>query len=237
MKLQRKLTNKEWEEIVALGPGVHNYRGKRTLFYNGERLWDEDTFGPLVHNREERDSWEVIIVVPGVEIIPEQTFQFCWNVKVVIMADTVRIIEDDAFYRCESLKFVKLSTNLEYIGNFAFEDCKSLTAIFIPPTCREIRFHVFSGCEDLIIFHVPQITELGGNVIANTALIQASHFEADELQLDLSGYYQNSEEVNAWIKNINGQDEEYGLHIACSSFNPMANIIYEIVKRKGLASF
>jgi len=151
------------------------------------------------------------------------------------MSDTVKRIEYGVFKSCSSLEFVKLSTNLEYIGEWAFENCESLTAIFIPPSCTEIDECAFSGCKKLIIFHVPQTTELGDNVIANTALIQASHFEEDELQLGLS-YYQNSEEVNVRIKNINGQDEEYALHRACSSFNPISDTIYEIVKRQGLES-
>ena len=156
----------------------------------------------------------------------------CKNVKTLIMADTVKRIEKFAFDSCSSLKFVKLSRNLEYIGFSAFDGCKSLTSIFIPPSCRGIEDNVFSGCKKLIILSIPQYTQLGEDVIMDTALIRASHFEEDQ-----NGEYQNSEEVNAWVKNMNGDDEEFGLHRACSSFNPMADIIYEIVKRKGLASF
>ena len=32
-------------------------------------------------------------------------------------------------------------------------------------------------------------------------------------------------------------NEEYELHHACSSFNPLEEIIYRIVRRKGLGSF
>ena len=219
------------------------YKGKMTCFYNGENLWDreiehfEDVYLHYYNDEIERDDWEVVIVLPGVEVIPDLAFVDCGRLKTVIMSDSVRRIERQAFEYCRSLEFVKLSRNLEYIGKWAFCCCESLTSIFIPPSCREIDRCAFSGCKKLIIFHVPQTTELGGNVIARTLLIQTSHFEADELQLDTSGDYQNSEEVNAWIKNINSQDEEYALHRACSSFNPMADIIYEIVKRKGLASF
>ena len=70
MKLQRKLTNKEWAEIVALGPGIRNYQGKKTLFYNGEKLWEGnyDDGRRLIYDCEERKSWKAIIVLPGVEI-------------------------------------------------------------------------------------------------------------------------------------------------------------------------
>ena len=138
MKLQKKLTDAEWEEIVEEGPGVRNYRGKRTLFYNGEKLYDEDIHEYLVQDREERWSWEVIIILPGVEVIPRSTFVLCWMVETVIMADTVKRIEYGSFKGCSRLEFVKLSRSLEYIGEWAFEDCKSLTSIFIPPSCTMI---------------------------------------------------------------------------------------------------
>ena len=106
------------------------YKGKKTLLYNGEILWAHHH--PVVHNEEERYSWEAIIVLPGVEVIPWYCFRYCRNIKVVIMADTVRRIEWGAFVKCVSLDFVQLSRNLEYIGR-AFYKCESLTSIFIPP--------------------------------------------------------------------------------------------------------
>ena len=234
MKLQRKLTNREWADVVALGPGVHNYRGKRTIFYNGEILFDEEDGELHIYDKEERQTWKVIIILPGVEIIPDFTFHECDNVEIVIMADTVKRIEFCAFLHCYSLKFVKFSRNLEYIGFAAFRCCESLISIFIPPSCREIEDCAFHACHQLIIFHVPHTIELGEGVIAETALIRASPFEEYKFSF---GEYQNNEEVNAWIKNTNGDDEEYALHRACSSFNPMTDIIYGIVKRQGLESF
>ena len=221
MKLQRNLTSKEWAEVAALGPGIRKYQGKVTVFYNGEEnLWEE-----------ERESWEVIIVLPGVKVIHWNIFHCCPNVETVIMSDSVKRIDSEAFMECESLKFVKLSRNLKYIGRFAFLFCNSLTSIFIPPSCREIGYQAFADCKELIIFSVPQRTQLDRNVIAETALLKGTTFETDE-----DGDYENTQEVNAWIKNIN-DEEEYALHRACSSYNPLTDIIYDIVKRQGLKSF
>ena len=153
------------------------------------------------------------------------------------MSDTIKRIEYCGFKHCSSLKFVKLSTNLEYIGDFAFEDCTSLTAIFIPPSCTMIDRNAMEECKSLIIFHVPQHTRLGDCVIAGTKLLNSSHFGEDELQIDYFGNYQNNEQVNAWIQSMNGDNQEYALHRACSSFNPMIDIISQIVKRQGLRSF
>lgn len=172
MKLQRKLTKKKWAKIVALGPGVHNYRGRKTLFYNGEKLVDDETFEPLVtYNWEERQTWKTIIVLPGVKVIPQYTFAACKNVKTVIMTDSVKRIKRNAFFNCYSLKFVKISRRLKFIGNEAFSYCEHLTSIFIPQPCRVIDDKAFYNCCKLSFLSISQTTELGDNVLNSFQLL------------------------------------------------------------------
>ena len=223
-----RVQTEEWRRFI---PGVRMYRGKKTYFYNGEKLWDVEIDEFLIYDYEEQESWEVIIVLPGVEVIPQLTFCSCCNVKTVVMSDSVRRIEADAFSDCKSLVYVKLSRNLQYIGEGAFELCESLTSIFIPPSCREISKAAFGGCTKLIILVVPPHTQLGENVIAETALIEASPFTTDE-----DGRYSNHEEVNEWIKTHH-EDNEFSLHRACASFNPLDEVIFDIIKRQGLKAF
>ncbi|GFH59532.1 hypothetical protein CTEN210_16008 [Chaetoceros tenuissimus] len=222
-----RVQTEEWQRFI---PGVRMYKGKKTLFYNGEKLFDDET-GEWFINEEERDSWQVIIVLPGVEVIPNRTFTMCKKINIVIMADTVRRVEQSAFYNCTRLVFVRLSRNLEYIEGMAFAWCSSLTSIFIPPSCREIWNSAFWSCKKLIIFAVPQDIQLGRNVIEDTALIEVCPFETNTI-----GYDYNQEGVNDWIRNQN-MAPEYELHRACSTFNPIQEIVYGIVKRKGLKAF
>ena len=226
-----RVQTEEWRQFI---PGVRRYKGKKTLFYNGEKLWDGSHgsfFGqPLIYDEEERETWEVVIVLPGVEVIPRGTFLHCKNIKTVIMTDTVRRIESYGFDQCRSLVFVKLSRNLEFIGEWAFSDCHSLTFIFIPPSCREIEYGAFFECKKLTVLQVPRHTQLGRRVIAGTAFIEASPFGTN------NGEYANDEEVNNWIKNRH-QDEQFSLHRACSSYNPLDEVIFEIIKRQGLKAF
>ncbi|GFH56969.1 hypothetical protein CTEN210_13445 [Chaetoceros tenuissimus] len=232
MRLQRGFTNKEWKEISEKykDGGVHMYRGKKTLFYKGEKLC-ENPREFLVYDFEERNTWRVIIVLPGVEIIPEGTFFQCINVKKVIMADSVRRIEEAAFFQCFNLKFVKLSRNLEFIGKYAFYICVWLTSIFFPPSCTMIGEKAFMYCKQLIIMSVPSHTDLGENVIAHTALIEASYFKVDK-----DGEYDNNDEVNEWIKLLN-QEEEFAIHRECSAYSPPSEErLYEIIKEQGLSS-
>ncbi|GFH50058.1 hypothetical protein CTEN210_06534 [Chaetoceros tenuissimus] len=225
-----RIQTEEWRRFI---PGVRMYKGKKTLFYNGETLYDEVTGEYFIYSEEEQELWKVIIILPGVEVIPQSTFN-SGNLEAVIMSDTVKRIEESAFVYCKSLEFVKLSRNLECIGENAFCACFSLLSIFIPPSCREIGDVAFAACHKLINFNVPQHTRLGEHVIGNTALIRGSTFELNQY-----GEYDASinTNINNWIKNINGNDAEFALHRACSSYYPMTQIIYEIVKRQGLMSF
>ncbi|GFH61984.1 hypothetical protein CTEN210_18460 [Chaetoceros tenuissimus] len=223
-----RVQTEEWQRFI---PGSRMYKGKKTLFYNGEKLYDQTTNEYLIYDKRERRSWKVIIVLPGVEVIPEITFAECENVKTIIMTDTVRRIEELALGSCISLEFVKLSTNLEYIGEGAFFRCSSLTSMFIPLSCREIGYRAFD-CKKLIIFSVPQHTLIGRNVFAKTKLFQLSPFE----EVHTNGSYINHDQVNAWVRDINA-NEEYALHRACCSFNPLLDIIYQLVRRNGLRAF
>ena len=148
------------------------------------------------------------------------------------MSDDVRRIEDWAFSCCKSLVFVRLSRSLEFIGAGAFYGCGSLTSIFIPPSCREIGRNAFALCEKLIIFSVSENTRIGENIFAKTKLFQLSPFE----EVDGFGRYNNHDQVNEWVRDIN-TNQEYALHRACCSFNPLVDIIYQIVRRNGFQAF
>ncbi|GFH57059.1 hypothetical protein CTEN210_13535 [Chaetoceros tenuissimus] len=225
-----RVQTEEWRRFI---PGVRMYKGKKTYFYNGEILRDVETKKYFIYDKEERDTWQVIIILPGVEVIPEFTFAGCWNVKTVIMADTVKRIEEGAFWYCWSLAFVKLSRNLEYIGANVFVCCQSLPSIFIPPSCTEIDEDAFGDCIKLVILSVPQHTQLGEDIIYGTTLIADSHFETDgHLWYNMD----DNEEVNEWIQNIN-QNEEFALHRECASYEPSEDVIYGALKERGVSSF
>ncbi|GFH51846.1 hypothetical protein CTEN210_08322 [Chaetoceros tenuissimus] len=164
-KLGKSLTDTEWVEIVALGPGIRMYKGKKTHFYNGEKIWEGMlTFirHNLVYNWEERQTWEVIIVLPGVEIIPWNTFNGCSNLETVIMPDTVKRIEVGAFCQCKCLVYIRLSRNLEYIGNWAFDSCALLETVIMPDTVKRIEVGAFCQCKCLVYIRLSRNLEYIG---------------------------------------------------------------------------
>lgn len=225
--------------------------GLITLFYDGSKplynwelehewgvefSWNStsETSDECKEYHRERESWQQIIVIEGVTVIPENTFYFCSNIKRVIFANTVIRIERWAFNGCRSLIFVKWSMNLEYIGGGAFCYC-NLSSVFISPRCREICESAFQYNRKLSIFHVPQDTGLGRNIVDNTALAEASPFEV------LSDGSNELEEranpnMNTWLKNMNNNNQ-FALHRTCSSFEPLKEVIHAIIQEKGLKSF
>lgn len=229
-----RLTKKDWEEIVKQGPGVRQYKGLKTLFWNGENLVHEAYRFFVVYSETERQSWEQIVILPNVKRIPPCTFSECSNVKRVIMSDSVKRIEYQAFFWCTKLKYIRLSRKLKYIGEGTFMNCIMLSSIFIPSSCKEIHKHTFLWCEKLIILSVPEHSRLVGNVFGNTALIKASPFQSDEYGT-CSDEYEEVDEVNKWVKYLNSTDK-YSLHRACSSEDPQIETIFKSLKEFGIGA-
>lgn len=215
MRLLSKLTNKEWAEISKKykDGGTYNYKGKKTFFCNVKKAHTNPCY--LGSYSDEEKSWEVIIVLPGVEAIHDWVFRSCKNVETVIMADSVKRIGKEVFKECWSLTHVKFSRNLQYIGHSAFQCCLSLTSIFIPPSCREIGKSSFNGCKKLIILSIPQNVQLGYNVVGKTALLQASPFDEDSPGYRYSDVFQN------WLKN---RHDKYPLHKLCCREQPSPDL-------------
>ena len=245
------------EEIATNTMRVATFDGLVTLFYDGSRqlyndeldsrelverarvaLGDrEDISNECKEYMKERLSWEQIVGMEGVTEIPERTFHRCENIKRVIFANTVVRIGRCAFARCTGLVFVKWSINLEYIGEAAFNDC-NLSSVFIPPRCREIRDRAFQANKNLSIFHVPQDTELGRDILERTAIARASRLYPTPIRFRTlpDGELARSNNMNQWLKNMNN-DDTCALHRACTSYQPLKEVIHTIIQEKGLKAF
>lgn len=224
------------------------YRGKKTFFYDGRRLGNvgdingddfDERYTTLIYDKAERDSWEIVIVLPGVEVIPDYTFFECQNIKEVFMSNSVERIENSAFEECENLCGVELSSNLKYMGNEAFYNCLSLCGIAIPPSCEEIGHEVFCNCESLRGLDIPEYTKVGNYIIKGTELLDRnlSLFTEYKSQSVFDAWYplEENENVNNWIKGVHQYSggEQYALHRACFDSNPNIDSIYQIMKKRG----
>ncbi|GFH46532.1 hypothetical protein CTEN210_03006 [Chaetoceros tenuissimus] len=234
--------------------------GLVTLFYDGsERLRNEElheewiiAYNDYDQNDEnwedwplsdeckdywrQRQSWQQIIVEDGTTTIERETFYRCYNIKRVVFADTVIRIEDGAFSLCRSLNSIELPINLEFIEQYAFCHC-DLVSVFVPPRCREIGNAAFHSNQNLTIFNIPPQTEIGYRPVIHTKLFRESSFYKQAIDND-DDIYDNDLDVNIlnWIKNVNN-DEKYTLHRACSSFQPLDEIIHNIIETRGIGAF
>lgn len=206
------ISDKEWDEIKKLGPGVRMYRGKKTLFYNGERLYSYGYGRTNVYDEKERESWRMIIVLPGVISIPSYSFYACRFLEAVIMPDSVRTINRYVFTLCVSLKFIRLSRRLKCIKHYAFDTC-GLTAIFIPKSCNMIGDKAFFNCNELHIVNVSEKTKLGNYAIPVRVPVS---YSGSDIKPENEGYH--------LIKNID-IPRQLNIHKICSSEN-----VFETIK-------
>ena len=228
--------------------------GLVTLFYDGSELFNGELYQEWVYEYRhhdfnddnweewnlsdeckrywrERQLWQQVIIEDGVTEIPAWTFQNCKKIKRVIMANTVIRIKQWAFDSCKCLTYIKWSINIEVIEPGAFLGC-GLASVFIPPRCREIGSGAFRDNYDLTIFHIHPNVQLGEFLLSKTKLLRDSRFELDEC----GNYEDQTDEVHNWIKNINN-DEKYSLHRACTSFQPLKEVLFAIITVKGIGTF
>ena len=140
-------------------------------------------------------------------------------------------IERFAFCRCESLVYIKWSVNLEFIGYRSFDQC-NFSSVFLPPRCRLVQGWAFACNDNLNIFNVPQDTEFQGFPFILAKFLEKCPFR-DRPTL---AYSDHCEEIQTWMKNINNH-EDYALHRACSSYQPLKEVLMPIIEEKGLRTF
>ena len=143
-----------------------------------------------------------VVIQPGVEKIPYDTFTGYTNLKSVRMSNSVHEIGDFSgctslksitfpdsvnkmgnFTGCTSLKSVTLSKSLLKIGNFT--NCKSLTSITIPLSAHKIGD--FSGCSSLTGITIPNSVEKMGNFTGCTSLKKVTMSNSIVKMGDFSG--------------------------------------------------
>lgn len=141
-------------------------------------------------------------------------------------SDALVRIED-----CESLSFIRLSRNLNFIGHLAFCDCSSLTSIFILPSCTDV-----GDWSSFSLWKVDHLECSSTHTTWRTSNYWYCFDQRYSIRTDhMAGML--------WIQKMsrNGSEYESRWRIQSPSsmlfLQPFLDIIYGIVKQKGLASF
>ncbi len=110
------------------------------------------------------DNLKEVSIGDGVETIGREAFYQCKNLATVTMPDSVINIGENAFFDCEALKSINMPDGLEIIENDAFSKC-GLTSVEIPSSVIEIEDFAFYMCSNLneVVFKGANPPNLGSN--------------------------------------------------------------------------
>ena len=121
---------------------------------------------------------ESIDLPESLEIIGDNTFRGCGNLKTIKLPNRIKKIsnycffncqrleqilfpkelyeiENGAFYGCKSLNMVRMPGSLKKIKHFAFQNCNNLTQIVFNDGVKEIGVSAFRGCKKLAKLNLP----------------------------------------------------------------------------------
>lgn len=95
-----------------------------------------------------------------VEIISEDAFSGCDNLRSLHFPSSVKTIGEYAFMHCTALEEIAFADGLEVIGEGAFRGCSSLKTVSFPKTLRSLGVSTFRGCPLTEITIPSGITEM-----------------------------------------------------------------------------
>lgn len=105
----------------------------------------------------------------NVEIIEQNAFEKCVNLKDFFWPEKCSIIPFSCFEDCFSLKNIYNIENVNEIQGYAFKNCKSLISFTIPENVNELSYFVFSGCNSLeFLNNIENIEIINHSCLCNT---------------------------------------------------------------------
>lgn len=81
--------------------------------------------------------------------IPENAFNYAYELTDITLPDTITKIGSRAFFHCWELKNIHLPEGLTQIGSSAFSECATLKYINLPSTVVSMGSSIFEGCQML----------------------------------------------------------------------------------------
>lgn len=84
-------------------------------------------------------------VPDSVTTICEWAFAYS-QLENIEISDSVDIIKENAFFKCRNLKEIRLPDGVTVLDDMAFRKCEKLRNVVIPASVNKIGYAVFSGC-------------------------------------------------------------------------------------------
>lgn len=113
-------------------------------------------------------------VVPDtVKEIYSYAFSFNAFVEEVVLPDSVEIISNDTFEYCYSLKAINLHSGIKEMGERAFFNCTSLADISVPDGIELIAYDLFGGCKALKTVRIPASVKVMNNAFSDCSSLES----------------------------------------------------------------
>lgn len=196
----------------------HDYTAAITDFFDPEKstkylklpgeIDDEDgstykvreIYGAVFFYRQELEEVEL---PEEIEIVGENAFAECRNLKKVTMSDNVKklehgvftgckklseiqlpaslkTLEKDAFFGCDSLKTLTLPEGVEVIGERVFGCCHNLSQVTLPRSLKKISALAFCHCDKLESQYIPAfVEEIDGEAFHGCSSLESLTVDAE----------------------------------------------------------
>lgn len=127
-----------------------------------------------------------ISIPENVKIIGADSF--AWSgIESVFIPSSVEIIEENAFKRCRELRKITIENGCKAIGGGAFSSCCKLTDIIIPESVSEMGERIFEDCAELVKVSLPDgLHKIESRAFANCASL--SEINAPRGLTEIGGY-------------------------------------------------
>ena len=97
-----------------------------------------------------------VILPDGIEIIPEQAFEYSTLLQSIVIPQSVNKIEWRAFYDCDGLWAITIPDSVSEVETIAFYDNDSLESVVILNPDMELGSSLFSSCDNLRTVSLPE---------------------------------------------------------------------------------
>jgi len=152
-------TGKQYAELfrytrIPSGYGVTGFSGqnKRTIIF--PNMYNGQPVKKIMASAFAKCEVQEVIMTDGIEIIEEDAFKGCLDLKQVIFSNTLKEIGDCTFEGCGSLVTAALPIGVEQLGRYAFSNT-GLKGVFIPQSVYWTGEGVYSNCKKLNNVAIP----------------------------------------------------------------------------------
>lgn len=158
-------------------PGRYYYNGLTATVYE-------------VHNFQNCDGLESVVVSDGVKQISANAFTDCTALKEITVPNEFISIGTHAFSGCISLTEFVFPKNLTLIMGYVFLNCVALTKVTLPDELQSMGTSVFQGCSALKEINLPStLTSIGQDAFLNCYLLSIDNLPSSLQIIGNNAFY------------------------------------------------